>query len=127
MCLKNAFRNISACGFESLDTGSCNDLQIDFLNDTLSKQKLNEEKTISLKKEQDELCKQKNSSKNIGVALGIIAIICIIAGIGTFITQMVQVSIVAFVVRNYITRFNIYKNKFFSRFNSWCIWNTRTG
>ena len=45
MCLKNAFRNISACGFESLDTGSCNDLQIDFLNDTLSKQKLNEEKT----------------------------------------------------------------------------------
>ena len=75
--------------------------------------KLNEEKTISLKKEQDELCKQKNSSKNIGVALGIIAIICIIAGIGTFVEQMVQVSIVAFVVRNHITRFNICKNKFF--------------
>lgn len=83
------------------------------LGDVENKIKLNEEKTISLKKEQDELCKQKNSSKNIGVALGIIAIICIIAGIGTFVAQMVQVSIVAFVVRNHITRFNICKNKFF--------------
>ena len=83
------------------------------LGDVENKIKLNEEKTISLKKEQDELCKQKNSSKNIGVALGIIAIICIIAGIGTFITQMVQVSIVSFIVRNYTISFNIYKNKFF--------------
>ena len=83
------------------------------LGDVENKIKLNEEKTISLKKEQDELCKQKNSSKNIGVALGIIAIICIIAGIGTFITQMVQVSIASFVVRNCITSFNICKNKFF--------------
>ena len=46
MCFKkNPFRTISACGFESLNIGSCNDLEIDFLNDTLPKQKLNEEKT----------------------------------------------------------------------------------
>ena len=83
------------------------------LGDVENKIKLNEEKTISLKKEQDELCKQKNSSKNIGVALGIIAIICIIAGIGTFVTQMVQVSIVSFIVRNHTISFNICKNKFF--------------
>ena len=49
MCLNNAFRNISTCGFELLDTGSCNDLQIDFLNDTLPKQKLNEEKAKLMK------------------------------------------------------------------------------
>lgn len=83
------------------------------LGDVENKIKLNEEKTISLKKEQDELCKQKNNGKNISALLGVIAIICIIAGIGTFLMQIVQVSIASFVIRNYTIGFSIYKNKFF--------------
>ena len=54
MCLKNTFKNINACGFETLDTGSCSDLQTDFLNENLPKKtRLNEEKTKLVKQVQE--------------------------------------------------------------------------
>lgn len=63
------------------------------LGDVENKIKLNEEKVIILKKEQEEICKQKSKDKNISIIWGVLATLCIIAGIGAFIAQIVPVSI----------------------------------
>ena len=63
------------------------------LGDVENKIKLNEEKVIILKKEQEEICKQKSKDKNISIIWGVLATLCIIAGIGAFIAQIIPVSI----------------------------------
>ncbi len=83
------------------------------LSDVENKIKLNEEKTITLQKEQEELDKQKNKDKNTSMAIAVIAILCIIAGVGTFIGQIVQVSIVLIAMRNSFIMPNACKNKFY--------------
>ncbi|XP_008569716.1 PREDICTED: swi5-dependent recombination DNA repair protein 1 homolog [Galeopterus variegatus] len=51
--LKNTVKNINACESKSLDTGSCSALQSDFVNETLCKEGLNEEKAKLVKQVQE--------------------------------------------------------------------------
>lgn len=44
MYLETNFKSINACESKSLDTGSCSDLQNDFVNENSPKQALNKEK-----------------------------------------------------------------------------------
>ena len=82
------------------------------LNDVENKIKLNEEKIITLKKEQEEVIKQKNKSKRFSILFGVFALICVMAGFGTFAVHIISNSIVFFAIRYNIIRFNICKNKF---------------
>lgn len=82
------------------------------LNDVENKIKLNEEKIITLKKEQEEVIKQKNKSKRFSILFGVFALICVMAGFGTFAVHIISSSIVFFAIRYNIIRFNICKNKF---------------
>ena len=82
------------------------------LNDVENKIKLNEEKIITLKKEQEEVIKQKNKSKRFSILFGAFALICVMAGFGTFAVHIISNSIVFFAIRYNIIRFNICKNKF---------------
>ncbi|XP_057362270.1 swi5-dependent recombination DNA repair protein 1 homolog isoform X2 [Manis pentadactyla] len=51
--LKNTFKNINVCESKSLDSGSCTDLQDDFVNENLPKKELNEEKAKLVKQIQE--------------------------------------------------------------------------
>ncbi|XP_037352975.1 swi5-dependent recombination DNA repair protein 1 homolog isoform X2 [Talpa occidentalis] len=51
--LKNTFKDINAYESKSLDTGSCSDLQSDLVNESISKQGLNEEKAKLMKQVQE--------------------------------------------------------------------------
>ncbi|XP_036865386.2 swi5-dependent recombination DNA repair protein 1 homolog [Manis javanica] len=51
--LKNIFKNINVCESKSVDTGSCSDLQDDFVNENLPKKELNEEKSKLVKQIQE--------------------------------------------------------------------------
>lgn len=51
--LKNIFKNINVCESKSLDSGSCTDLQDDFVNENLPKKELNEEKAKLVKQIQE--------------------------------------------------------------------------
>lgn len=82
------------------------------LNDVENKIKLNEEKIITLKKEQEEVIKQKNKSKRFSILFGVFALICVMTGVGTFAVHIISSSIVFFAIRYNIIRFNICKNKF---------------
>lgn len=82
------------------------------LNDVENKIKLNEEKIITLKKEQEEVIKQKNKSKRFSILFGVFALICVMAGFETFAVHIISSSIVFFAIRYNIIRFNICKNKF---------------
>lgn len=82
------------------------------LNDVENKIKLNEEKIITLKKEQEEVIKQKNKSKRFSILFGVFALICVMAGFETFALHIISSSIVFFAIRYNIIRFNICKNKF---------------
>ena len=82
------------------------------LSDIKNKIRLNEEKIITLKKEQDEIYKQKNKSKSLSIAFGVLAILCILVGTGLFISKFIQISIAMLGIRNNIIMSNDGKNKF---------------
>ena len=79
------------------------------ISDVESKIKLNEEKVIALKKEQTEICKKKNQDKNICIIFGILALICMIAGIGTIAIKMIQIAAGLLVMRNNFAKYNVIK------------------
>lgn len=52
-CLKNIFKRINVCESQSLETGTCSDLQNDFVNEDLPKEGLNEEREELVKQVQE--------------------------------------------------------------------------
>ena len=79
------------------------------ISDVESKIKLNEEQVIALKIEQTEICKKKNQDKNICIIFGILALICMIAGIGTIAIKMIQIAAGLLVMRNNFAKYNVIK------------------
>ena len=87
--LKNTFQE------KNLTEGKINNVISEYnsLNDVENKIKFNEEKIGKLKQEQSELKKEKIKTKKVSTIIAIFASLCIVAAIGTFISQNMHISI----------------------------------